>query len=96
MTRPVSCFQEKEKLERQTKDTVKELLAVKSTFQAAEEKNSKLQQQLTNKMGEIKKLHNEIQDKQDKISSNITFVWSVLPCHTDCNHNILEMKIVPQ
>lgn len=49
----------------------RELLAVKTTFKAAEDKNLKMQQQLSSKTEEIKNLRNQIQGEQEKILSNI-------------------------
>lgn len=63
-----SFIDEKEKLERQTRDLKRELLALTGTFKAAEEKNSKLQHQLSNKVEEIKNLRSQIQDEQERIS----------------------------
>ncbi|KAK8396026.1 hypothetical protein O3P69_005244 [Scylla paramamosain] len=57
---------EKDILERKVKDLKKELIAMEGSFRATEEKNAKLQHQLSNKVEEIKKQQNIIQKEQEK------------------------------
>lgn len=59
-------------LEREIKDLKKELVGMEGSLRVTEEKNSKLQHQLSNKVEETKKLHNIINKEQEKGSSKFT------------------------
>lgn len=65
-------------MESQTRNMKKEWQDVKGMLKAAEEKNSKLQQQLSSRVEEIKNLHSQIQEDQEKKSSNIKPVFPSL------------------